>query len=517
MAKGVGKKIQALLQGRLNWQFSLFLWAAAWFLSLPPYGVPALAAAAFVFPVFALGKASRREVFLLTPFWAALFELATVWWIVPTISRFGGIPLPVALILVVLLCFYLGLFSCLFFVALKLLVERYGPGGACFAPFAWVVVEWLKGTLFGGFSWWGPGYALSTYSGFLQNAHLMGVLGLSFLCVSISSAIALLLAGGKKPAAAFSLLTLAILAAAVLHGNSYKSRDFPGRPSFTFGLVQPEIPQDMKWDSGFRGEIMERMEKLSLSMKSQEPDFVVWPESSIPLEWGQDGDFDERVRGVAREMSASLLFGTVFEDNTGLYNGAIMLDRAGNPAGHYRKTHLVPFGEYVPMEKILFFAGPLVESVGSFRAGTSLKPLDAEGVKLGVNICYEAIFPGLVRKQVTEGSEIIVNLSNDAWYEGTPAISQHYLMDRVRAVENFRYLVRSANGGYSAVIDPFGREVAIAGPGSASFCVGSARALEERSLYGKTGDWLPVSVSLVLVLAALLFGRSSGRGGLGQD
>lgn len=505
MAKGLRKKIPVPASGRLNWHLSLLSWVLVWLASLPPYGIPALSAVAFVFPLCALEKAGKRELVLWTPLWTALFELATVWWIIPTIHRFGGIPLPLSAALVFLLCAYLGLFTYAFFMVLKFFTGRYGAKGVCFAPFVWVIFEWLKGRLFGGFSWWGPGYGASMYENLLQNAHIFGVLGLSFLFVMTGSAIALLLIERRKALSlVYALSALFILTAAFVHGASYKKGDLERYPLFRTGLIQPQISQDLKWDEGFREEVMKRLTGLSMEMKSLSLDVLIWPESSVPLEWGQDENFDLRVMEVPRSMEAPLLFGTVFSDEKGIYNGAVLLDEKGSMSGSYKKNHLVPFGEYVPMEKLLFFASPIVESVGNFSPGASLSPIDSHGVKLGANVCYEAIFPGLIREQVNLGAELIVNLSNDAWYEGTPAIRQHFLMDRVRAVENFRFLVRSANGGYSAVIDPHGGIRSIAGPGIPSCCWGDARAINSGSLYGKFGDWWLVAVLLFLAAGALV-------------
>ena len=492
MARRIREKISILVQKRLSWNASLFLWVAFWCASLPPYGIPILAVAAFVFPLSAIDRADRREVLLWTPLWTALFEVATVWWIVPTIHRFGAIPFPVAALLVLMLCAYLGFFSYLFFVLVKILTVRLGPAGICFAPLIWAPTEWLKGRLFGGFSWWGPGYAASMYDELLQNAHVFGVLGLSFLFVMAAASIALLLTERRKPGTlAYSLVAVALLAGAFLHGAYYGKQDLTKYPRFRAGVVQPSIPQDMKWDEGFRGETMERLTGLSIRLSGESPGLLVWPESSIPVGWGQDRACDEKIRQTAKETGVPMLFGTVFSDEKGTYNGAILLDQWGTPSGNYKKTHLVPFGEYVPMEKFLFFASPLVETVGSFEPGDDLSPIDLYGVRLGVTICYEAIFPGLIRKQANSGSDILVNLSNDAWYEGTPAIYQHFLMDRVRAVENFRYMVRSANGGYSAIVDPHGRVDSVCGPGKADGCVGITRIIRERSVYGRFGDlWL---------------------------
>ena len=510
MAESIGGKIQALFKGRLNWHLSLLSWVAVWFISLPPYGFPVLAPAAFVFPLCAITVASKREVLVFTPLWSCLFELSTVWWIIPTIHRFGGIPLPVAVILVLLLCGYLSVFSYLFFVSVKLVSERAGVTGICSAPFAWIVTEWARGRALGGFPWWGPGYSLSMNGHFLQNASLTGVLGLSFLSLSISASLALLMTGRKRgPAAVFPLITLVLLVASYIHGGIRLKKSFEAYPSLVAGIVQPGIPQDMKWEAGSREAVIRRLEELSTSLEGRRPGLIVWPESSVPVEWGRDSDFDDRVGGVARDTSVPLLFGAVFEDEKGLYNGAVLLDPKGEARGFYRKIHLVPFGEYVPMEKLLFFASPLVEAVGSFSAGRDLSPINAGGVKLGVNICYEAIFPGLIRDQVNEGAEVLVNLSNDAWYEGTPAVSQHFLMDRVRAVENCRFLVRSANGGYSGVIDPAGRAVEVVGPSEASACAGTARVLSERSLFGATGDLPAVVISLLLLV--LVFSGTKPR------
>jgi apolipoprotein N-acyltransferase len=504
MGKGIREKISIYAAQRLNWNISLLLWVVFWFFSLPPYGIGMSGVVSFVFPLCALKKAKLRDIAIWTWLWTALCELSTIWWIIPTIHRFGGIPLFISMLIMLCLCLYLGLFAYLFFIIMKLLADRFGNAGMGLAPSLWVVLEWLKGNLFGGFSWWGVGYSLSMYDCFLQNTHIFGILGLSFLAIMVSSGIAMLIVDRKSFASlGFSSITLLLALTAAIHGFYYQKQDLSSYNGFRIGYLQPQISQDKKWDRSFKEETNRRLRTLSLAMKNDALQILIWPESSIPVAWGEDPELDGMIRGVAKEMKVPLLFGAVFSDEHGMHNGAILVDSEGDQIGSYEKTHLVPFGEYVPFEKTLSFLSPIVESVGSFQAGKKLDPLPLGDVKLGVNICFEAIFPDIIRKQANCSAGIIINLSNDAWYEGTPALAQHFLMDRVRAVENFRYFVRSANGGVSAVVDPFGKSEHMTRLGEPASFWGDARIIQKRTLYGKIGDkWI---FPLLLLVSIGLF------------
>ena len=186
-----------------------------------------------------------------------------------------------------------------------------------------------------------------------------------------------------------------------------------------------------------------------------------------------------------------------------------MVDAAGVTTGIYAKQHLVPFGEYVPLRRLLFFVSPLVESVGDFSPGPGPRTLSMEGAPVGAAICYEVIYPGLVRGFVTRGSRLLTTLTNDAWYGPTAAPHQHFQQATMRAIELGRYLVRAANTGISGVVDPYGRVVASTPLFERRLLAADVRLLDARTLYSRTGDVLAYACLVVTALA--LWGSTRRR------
>ena len=190
---------------------------------------------------------------------------------------------------------------------------------------------------------------------------------------------------------------------------------------------------------------------------------VLWPESSTPFHFEEQPEQAGRVRALARDAKVPILLGSDEIERgvpTRYYNSAFLLRPDGTDAGVYRKMHLVPFGEYVPLKRVLFFAAPLVEAAGDFSAGESAVLLPVDGHLISAAICYEIVYPDLVRRFVVAGSELLTTITNDAWFGATSAPYQHFAQASMRAIENGRYLVRAANTGISGVVDPYGRVVA---------------------------------------------------------
>ena len=170
----------------------------------------------------------------------------------------------------------------------------------------------------------------------------------------------------------------------------------------------------------------------------------------------------DSIRSLARDARVPILFGSDQIERgapTKYYNSAYLVRADGSTAGVYRKMHLVPFGEYVPLKRLLFFAAPLVEAVSDFSAGDAAVLMDVDGHPVSTAICYEIVYPDLVRRFVAGGSELLTTITNDAWFGDTSAPHQHFAQASMRAIENGRYLVRAANTGISGVVDPYGRVV----------------------------------------------------------
>jgi apolipoprotein N-acyltransferase len=426
----------------------------------------------------------------------------TVSWTSDVLAIFGGLNAALAWALAGLLIAYLALYPALFAVALATAVQRGGVPALALAPMIWVATEWLRGALFTGFPWVLLGYSQSDTLAPLQVASVTGILGVSGLVACGSAALAILtLPGGRNTRR--GQLTAALLVALI--GVSWmwgQARIHSGAllegPTARVGLVQGNVPQDQKWDPAYRDEILQRYLRLSGEVAASGVDLIVWPESSTPFVFGRDALPTEIMRAALRRSGVPVVFGSdEVLGPTEFYNAAIVIDASGEIRGSYRKMQLVPFGEYIPVRTLLFFAQPLVEGFSDFSAGEELTLLPVGDHRLSVAVCYEAVFPWLSREAVRRGSQLLTTITNDAWYGRSAAPYQHFQQARVRAVETGRYLVRAANTGISAIVDPYGRVQVQSPLFETGTYVGEVRWLDDITPYVRLGDSLAWACMLV--------------------
>ena len=451
------------------------------------------------------------------------------YWILAVLQGYSDMHWSGAVFLFALLIVYLALFPGLFAWGFARLSLRLP--GSCFllAPFLWVSTEYLRGYLLTGFPWCLTGYALADEVHLAQIATVTGVYGLSFLVVLINTLIAgcffrSRLAIGGLPVA------LAMVAGLVWVGmrpaEAGNTREAHAR------LVQTHIALDQPWDRQSQTQIVEELVELSLSPPVEDsetiPDagpmapaphqvrLVIWPETPAPFYYHDDPSFRKRMNELAAASRSTLLFGFVdwpmgaAGSNTGPYNSAGTVSPKGELIAQYDKMHLVPFGEYVPWSWLFFFVEKISTGVGDYQPGSRVVVSRLEsGEKVGVFICYEAVVPDLVRRFVADGAEVLVNITNDTWFGNSAAPHQHLLMARMRAVENRRYLLRAANSGISAVIDPFGRVLAGTELHRRTVLDSPFRFRQSLTFYSRYGDifaYLCLGLSLVLVLAGFRSG-----------
>jgi apolipoprotein N-acyltransferase len=243
---------------------------------------------------------------------------------------------------------------------------------------------------------------------------------------------------------------------------------------------------------------------------------VVWPESTIPLSYTETPIFREAIERLSSDHGIDIILGSVATDPARpqrIWNSAFLASR-GTTVGHYDKIRLVPFGEYVPLRRVLFFAEKLVHAVGEFEFGTNDAPL-AGAMKYGPAICYEVVYPQIARTQVRKGAEVIVTITNDAWYDGTSAPAQHLQQARLRAVETDRYLLRSATTGISAFVDPTGQLLSSLPMGRYGIIYARFQARHGITPYVRLGDWFAwgaVAVVLIALVRRVLSSRFSVPG-----
>jgi apolipoprotein N-acyltransferase len=271
--------------------------------------------------------------------------------------------------------------------------------------------------------------------------------------------------------------------------------------------VQGNVDQAIKWDPSSAAQIFQDYIRYTRRAIFEGAKLVLWPESSTPFMFEEDAAGAMQLRTLAKQADVTLLFGSdQIERGTPMryYNAAFVVRPDGSTGGVYRKMHLVPFGEYVPMARLLFFAAPLTEEVGTFSPGTSPELLPVDGHRASVAICYEVIYPALVRSFVTGGSELLTTITNDAWFGTTSAPYQHFEQAAMRAIETGRYLVRAANTGISGIVDPYGRVLAQTEIFQPAVLTGEVRFLRTSTFYVRHGDVVAygaVALTLVLLVA----------------
>lgn len=430
------------------------------------------------------------------------FYLATVWWVVNTMTTYGQMPLLLSLVALWLLCGVLAAYTAAFAWVLAL-GARWLPLPRAIVPLAaaalWTALEFLRTSLFSGFPW-----ALFGYSQYRQPtirllASAVGVYGISTLLVLVNATLADLLARGVRPRGEGgrwrgALLPVAITCAALLATIGYARgvwRDPTGGAPIRVGLLQGNIDQSLKWDRTYQTATLEIYERLARQVAAEHPGLIVWPETALPFFLRREPELGLRAHRFVRETGIPMLVGSpdVGEDGR-LYNTAFLLGPDGVIRGRYDKRHLVPFGEYVPLKSVFFFLDKLVVGIGDFGRGRTATVFSLDGARFSVMICYEVIFPGEVREFVRRGAEFLVNITNDAWFGRSSAPTQHLAMAAMRAVENGSYLVRAANTGITAVIAPSGEIVAQTGNFTQAALVGTIRPRRTETPYTRYGDVL---------------------------
>jgi len=407
-------------------------------------------------------------------FWSGMvFYFFGLRWVTNTIVNYGNLPVIVSYLVLLLLAAYLSLYMALFCHLLK----RWSRGNPLYfiflAPGLWTALEYLRSSHSEfGFSWLGLGYSQSGNLPVIQMAKITGVYGVSSLIVFINAclyhALTTWLTGkrsaqDKKQVAGGLGLALVTLALWIGYGQAvlekWKNTASTGKP-LKVGLAQGNIAQHVKWNPLYQNRVVETYRKLSLTAAKSRPGLIVWPEAAIPFYYSLDKKNSTLIKNIVETTKIPLLLGSPYGEFKSqkrvLYNSAYLIGANGETIGRYDKIHLVPFGEFVPFKKLLWFVSKMVEGIGEFGRGEGDRVFDLNGTKLAVSICYEITFPDLVRRPILHGAEFLVNITNDAWFGKSAASYQHMDMAALRAVENRVAIVRAANTGISGTIDPTG-------------------------------------------------------------
>lgn len=461
----------------------------------------------------------ERRPFALGLIAGGIYFSGTLYWLVETMTTFGGMAVPLAVFATLVLVAYLSLFPAAFAVILSILSRSLGSTAVLLAPAIWAATELGRQYVWDGFPWALLGYSQVTVLPIAQVASLAGVYGLSMLLAASSSAAAYVAIERRPRRWVAGGLTLAILAGCGLWG-AWRLKAAPlssSGDSVRVAVLQGNIPQDQKWDPALSDAITNRYLEMTREALARGATFIIWPESATPFYFEQDIVRGGLIRQLAREHGATLLIGSdqIEPVKTAAgpgprevlnYNAAFLVKPDGTTGGVYRKMHLVPFGEYVPARQILFFVSTIVQAVadlGVYTAGEDPVLLPVGGHRASTAICYEVIYGSLMRSFVEEGSELLTTITNDAWYGRSSAPYQHWDQAAMRSIENGRYLARAANTGISGFVDPYGRVIEKSSLFETAVLVQDVEFITARTLYSRIGDALAWA-ALALTIAALL-------------
>jgi apolipoprotein N-acyltransferase len=522
-------------------------YAVCTFLSFPhPLGERVIdlgAGLAWLGPAFLL-LMLRESTPLRAARWAFLASLvahtAVLHWIYVVTVVYGYAPVIVGALAPALLGAYIASFSGVFGAAYTW-ITRSGLGSPLAAALLWTALDHARSVALSGFPWATLGYAQHANSALLGLAPLAGVYGLSWVTVLGGAALAelaLAVRRGSRPGVG-TWIGLGLVAGALAVGAaSVRFRAAPGGESVRVAVLQGNIDQGVKWSPEWAHRTLEIYEDLTRRAAAQGATLVVWPETAVPgsIEW--DVHLRGRVQMLAGEVGATLVVGGVGltldgeSRPTAYFDSAFVVAASGELLDRYDKTHLVPFGEYLPLQELLgvvfrALARGIAES--SVTAGDAPRALEfavpgAGVLRAGVPICYELLFPDLVRHFAYDGAQLLLAITNDAWYGRTGAPYQFLAMTALRAAETGLWTARAANTGVSAFIDARGRVHAQTGIFERALLVADvplASRSDRMTFYALHGDWFAggcwIGAFALLGAAGLRARRGRGPCAKGAD
>ncbi|MCX5710521.1 MAG: apolipoprotein N-acyltransferase [Candidatus Omnitrophica bacterium] len=449
-------------------------WVTAWFGFVPLF--------------FVLQKSSHKQSFFVAYLAGIIFWAGTIYWLV-------HITLPGTIVLID---------YCLLSI-----------------PSSWVFLEYARSHIMTGFPWALLGYSQYKNLPVIQIADIFGAWGVSFLVVMVNILVFKVigvrsLVLGKKNHLALPVLVM-ILALGYGYYKLYLTSDTLHLKPIKISIIQGNIPQSLKWKPGSEDFIFNRYLELTAESVKDNPDLVIWPEASLPVVLEEDPSYYNYLTKQVKERGIPLLFGAVTQREGFYYNSALLLDKQGRLSGRYDKVHLVPFGEYIPLRKVFPFLQTVVP-IGDIAAGKEHTIFEVTNSlshqlanKLGVLICFEDLFPELSHAYAKKGADILVNITNDAWYKYTSAPFQHLQASVFRAVENRLPLARSANTGVSCFILPNGKIISrvkdvkgedIFIKGFVTESIGNERI--SPAVYTRCGDYFPIFCLIFALLPTII-------------
>lgn len=486
-------------------------------LLFPDFNLEFLAWFSLVPLLYAVHKSkSFKESFFYGFIAGAVSYIIILYWIVYTVHVFGNLPYYIAIFALLLLSSYLALYFALFAGFSKILLDHYKILNIILIPSCWVFFEFLKSNLLTGFPWENLGFSQYLNLPFIQISNVIGVLGLSFVIVlinySLFSFIFLKSQISKKRALFELVLVLFVFIFVILYGyyNIYSvNKSLEGKKPFRVALIQGNIGMFQKW------KITKKRTThiyLSLAKKSMryKPKLEIWPETALPYIISLYPYYWNKVMSFTKTNKINLIFGAIgLKFSNGkfyYYNRDYMFNSSGGYF-YYDKHRLVPFGEYIPLKKQFPFLAHILKGagIGNFTPGKKFRILKSGNLKVGSMICYEAYFDSLVRHFSEKGANLLVSITDDAWYGRTSAPYQDMSMTVFPAVENDRFVARAGNSGISGIISPTGKILEETSIFKRTYMIGYIKLINRKTFFALYGNIFSYIMGGIFILSIINF------------
>jgi apolipoprotein N-acyltransferase len=447
-------------------------------------------------------QASTPKHAFKTGWWFGLgFFLAGVSWIYVSLNTFGAMPMPLAAAATLLFCAFLALFPAAVGFGVARSERSTTVKLLLLAPALWVLAEWVRSWIFTGFPWNSVGYLQIPGSPLAGLAPVAGIYGVSLALAVMAGCLVLLVTRWRETKSVHRAATIIFIGLAVA-GLALKQIEWttPSGTPTTVSLLQGNVAQDMKWREDQMRATLDTYAQLITKSDAQ---LIVLPETALPLFLHEvPADYLEAIAAHAKKHNGDVLIGVVERaPDSGYYNTTFSLGTA--PRQFYRKSHLVPFGEFIPLRPLLaWIVNILSIPLQDFSRGAiDQQPLNIAGQKVAVNICYEDVFGEEIIRQLPQAT-LLVNISNVAWFGRSIAPEQHLQISQARAMETGRYMLRATNTGMTAVINPRGEVEKVAPQFETVALTHTVRGYQGTTPYVRWGNYA------VLLLLALLLGAA---------
>lgn len=424
--------------------------------------------------------------FLIGFSWAFSFYAISLYWLINVMFHYGNLNLLLSVFLFLLLVSSISSLFGFVFLLINFVRKFFTSLEFIIFPFLWVSLEYILSFLLTGFPWNLMGYSQIHFTPFVQISSITGVYGVSFAIILLNSSIAV---SARTKKLRWLIPALIIFIFYVLYGFYVLNRDYSREKSIRVAVVQGNT--SMEDEIFTKINLLEKkladyieMSKRAIELNTK---LVIWPETSVPILFRYDPR-KETIFGLSKRNKTFLLVSFTDWREGKFYNSVFLVSPEKSISSVYDKIHLVPFGEYVPFKKIFGFFESITKEVGDYTPGSKLILHKIEKYKFGSPICYEIIFPDLVRRFVKEGAQFLVTVSNDGWFGNSDAPYQHFSIASMRAIENRRFLIRATSTGVSGIVDPFGRVLKKIDIGKMEFAIQDIYPIDEKTFYSNHGD-----------------------------